>query len=65
MKIEFENGSTLETIQSKSKPIRGNRAKIRLFYNIELTCWQRIMLWFYCTKIDIKENIKNMMWRKL
>jgi len=65
MKIVFKNDSVLKTIPSETEPIRGSRAKIRPFYDIKLTRWQRIMLCFYCTKIDIKEKIKNMMWRKL
>lgn len=65
MKIVFKNGSVLKTIPSETESIRGGRAKIRLFDDIKLTRWQRIMLCFYCTKIDIKEEIKNMIWRKL
>ena len=65
MKIVFKNGSMLQTIPLETEPIRGSRTKIHLLYDIKLTRWQRIMLWFYCTKIDIKENIKNMMWRNL
>ena len=33
------------------------------YMGVKLTCWQRIILWFYCTKIDLQEKIKNMMWR--
>lgn len=65
MKIVFKNGSTLETIQSESEPIRGSRAKMRLLYDIKLTRWQKIMVQFYCAKIDLQEKIKKMLWRKL
>lgn len=36
MKIELENGSTIETINSEDKPIRGKRANINPWlYNFE------------------------------
>ena len=65
MKIVFKNGSMLKTIPSETEPIRGSRAKIRLRYDIKLTRLQRIMLWFYCAKIDLQEKIQKMLWRKL
>lgn len=65
IKIVFKNGSALETIPSETELIRGSRAKIRLLYDIKLTRWQRIMLLFYCAKIDLQEKIKKMLWRKI
>ena len=38
---------------------------IEEFMGVKLSCWQKMIVQFYCTKIDKKEEIKNMIWRKL
>lgn len=38
---------------------------IEEFMGVKLSCWQKIMVQFYCAKIDLQEKIQKMLWRKL
>ena len=38
---------------------------IEEFMGVKLSCWQKIMVQFYCAKIDLQEKIKKMLWRNL